>query len=89
MNKKTEELSFEEAFERLEKILELMNEGKIPLHESLSLFEEGDNLIKRCESYLTSAEQKIETLIKNREGSLELDQELKPKRSDFSFPPKS
>ncbi len=89
MSKNANELSFEEAFERLEKILEIMNEGKIPLHESLSLFEEGDGLIKKCESYLTSAQQKIETLIRNREGILELDEEQKPKRADFSSSPKS
>jgi exodeoxyribonuclease VII small subunit len=84
MNKEIEKLTFEEAFERLEKILEIMNEGKVALHESLTLFEEGDSLIKKCESYLTGAQQKIETLIKNREGSLELDTEQKPKRSEFS-----
>lgn len=89
MNKKTEELSFEEAFVRLEKILEVMNEGKVPLHEALSLFEEGDGLIKKCESYLTSAQQKIEMLIKNREGNLALDENQKPQRTEFSFPSKS
>ncbi len=84
MDKKADELSFEEAFERLEKILSVMNEGKVALNVSLSLFEEGDALIKKCENYLTSAQQKIETLIKNREGNLELDEELKPKRSELS-----
>ena len=72
MNKKAEEMSFEEAFERLEKIVEMMNEGKISLNESLSLFEEGDRLIKKCETTLSSAEEKIEMLVKNREGNLEL-----------------
>jgi exodeoxyribonuclease VII small subunit len=89
MNKQPEELSFEEAFERLEKILEAMNEGKVPLNVSLSLFEEGDLLIKKCENYLTMAQQKIETLIKNREGNLELDPDAKPKRAEFSPPIKS
>ena len=34
------EFNFEESFKRLEEILDVMNEGKVPLKDSLSLFEE-------------------------------------------------
>ena len=61
----TEE-SFEKAFERLEEILQKMNEGKVSLDTSLKLFEEADTLITKCQEKLTKAEQKIEMLIKNR-----------------------
>jgi exodeoxyribonuclease VII small subunit len=61
-----ETLSFEKAFERLEQILEAMNSGKTPLEESLKLFEEAEKLMKTCSSRLSTAEQKIEQLIKNR-----------------------
>lgn len=61
-----ETLSFEKAFERLEQILEAMNSGKTPLEESLKLFEEAEKLMRTCSSRLTTAEQKIEQLIKNR-----------------------
>jgi len=65
------ELSFEQAFERLEKILSDMNEGKLPLEKSLKLYEEADSLMKQCNNTLNSAEQKIEKLIKGRDGSLD------------------
>lgn len=74
----SETLSFEKAFERLEQILETMNSGKIPLEESLKLFEEGEKLIRTCSTRLTAAEQKIEQLLKNK-GEVVLDNEQKPK----------
>ena len=78
--------TFEEAFARLENILEKMNTNEITLNESLSLFEEADRLIKKCDSYLSSAQNKIETLIKNRDGSLSLDENKKPVKTTFSYP---
>ncbi len=78
-----EELSFEKAFERLEEILQKMNEGKVSLDASLKLFEEADNLISKCSEKLAQAEQKIETLVKNR-GELELENE-KPKTKQFEY----
>lgn len=76
------ELSFEKAFERLEQILETMNSGKIPLEESLKLFEEAEKLIRTCSARLTSAEQKIEQLMKSK-GEVALDAEQKPKTESF------
>lgn len=78
-----EELSFEKAFERLEEILQKMNEGKVSLDTSLKLFEEADNLISKCSEKLALAEQKIETLIKNR-TEIELENG-KPKTKDFEY----
>lgn len=77
-----ETLSFEKAFERLEQILSTMNSGKIPLEESLKLFEEAELLIQTCNLRLTSAEQKIEQLIKNK-GEIVLDAEKRPKTEPF------
>ncbi len=74
--------SFEQAFERLEQILEKMNNGKTPLEESLKLFEEAEKLIRTCNTRLTSSEQKIEALIKQR-GEVVLDAEQKPKTESF------
>jgi len=62
----SDELPFEKAFERLEKILEAMNSGKVSLEESLKLFEEAENLMRHCSLRLNNAEQKIEQLIKGR-----------------------
>ena len=79
-----EPIEFEVAFERLEEILEAMNEGTVSLDESLKLYEEADKLIVTCHKRLTGAEQKIELLIKKRNGELELDEDATPKREEFS-----
>lgn len=70
----TETFSFEKSYSRLEKILELLNGGEVALEESLKLYEEADKLIRACSSRLNQAEQKIQTLIKNRDGSLSVNQ---------------
>ncbi len=75
--------SFEQAFEKLEEILENMNSGKLSLDEALKLFEEGDQLISNCSSKLSKAEQKIETLIKNRQKELSLDENKEPLKETF------
>ncbi|MCK4934828.1 MAG: exodeoxyribonuclease VII small subunit [Simkaniaceae bacterium] len=70
----TEPFSFEKAYARLEKILELLNDGKADLEQSLKLYEESDQLIVSCSAKLQQAEQTIQTLIKNRNGALETNQ---------------
>ena len=77
-----ENSSFEQSFERLEKILEKMNSGKTPLEESLKLFEEAEGLIRTCNARLASSEQKIEALVKQRSQPI-LDQAGKPKMEPF------
>lgn len=87
---KTEDLSpeqtFENAFARLEEILERMNSGTISLDESLKLYEEADSLITLCNKRLTDAERKIEVLIKNRAGELAFGSDQKPIVQDFNLP---
>lgn len=78
-----EQLSFEKAFERLEELLVIMNSGKPTLEESLTLFEEAEKLMRLCGSRLNAAEQKIEQLIKGRNGELLLDGEKKPQVEPF------
>lgn len=58
------ELSFEEAFKRLEVILEEMNASS--LEQAIQLYEEADRLIVFCQKKLKNAEQKIEFLNKKR-----------------------
>lgn len=76
----TEEFNFEKAFVRLEAILERMNSGTVSLDESLALYEEADQLIAGCTQRLVHAEERIEALIKRRDGSLELDEEGRPRK---------
>lgn len=84
MSKPSQELKFEESLARLETILEKMNTGQVSLDESLTLFEEADRLIRGCQTKLQAAEQKIEKLMKNREGELVLDETGSPRKEKFS-----
>ena len=77
-------VTFEQAYARLEEILEKMNSGKQSLEDSLSLYEEADRLIVFCNKRLQQAEQKIETLIKNRDGDLTLNASGTPQTQEFS-----
>jgi len=75
-------IPFEQAFERLEQILEKMNSGKASLEDSLKLFQEAEELIRNCNARLTSSEQLIESLIKQR-GQVVLDGAQKPVAEPF------
>jgi len=62
------ELSFEGAMDRLEKIVEQMESGKLPLEDLIVRYEEGMNLVKICQERLAKAEQKIEIIARNSVG---------------------
>ncbi|NGX30717.1 MAG: Exodeoxyribonuclease 7 small subunit [Chlamydiae bacterium] len=62
----TKKQKFEEAFQRLEDILQHMNSTSIELEEALNLYQEADELIDHCAQKLKNAEQKIEILIKKQ-----------------------
>jgi exodeoxyribonuclease VII small subunit len=61
-------LSFESALTKLEAIVESMELGEVPLADLLAKFEEGNKLLKHCESRLKEAELKIEQLKKERDA---------------------
>ncbi len=63
-----EELSIEQAFEKLDKLIENM-ETEIPLEESFNLYKEGIELIKLCNDKLDRVEKKILILEENGELS--------------------
>lgn len=65
-----EDISFEKAIARLEKIVEAMEQGKIGLEESVKHFEEGMGLIARCRKVLSEAETKIQHLQATGESGL-------------------
>lgn len=83
----SETFSFEQAYQRLEAILEQMNTGKLSLDASLKFYEEADRLIRSCTTQLSQAEQKIETLIRSREGQLQMSDENTPLTHPFSRTP--
>jgi len=59
---------FEAALKRLEEIVALMEDEKIPLDEALDRYEEGISLAKFCAQTLDSAEKRIEILTKGDDG---------------------
>ena len=76
-------MKFEEAYQRLEAILQAMNSGKVALDDSLKLYEEADTLITTCQKQLTDAEKKIEILVKNRAGDLSTNESGEPLKESF------
>ncbi len=55
---------FEECLQRLDKIVQELEKGEIPLEKSLVLFEEGMQLSTACRKQLDEAEGKVEILLK-------------------------
>jgi len=58
----TDALSFEQALARLSALVEKLESGQLPLEESVTAFEEGVKLTRRCEALLDSAEQRLRVL---------------------------
>ena len=55
-------LTFEKALEELEALVARMEDGRLPLEESLAAYQRGAELIKFCESRLTDAQARIAVL---------------------------
>jgi exodeoxyribonuclease VII small subunit len=55
---------FEECLQRLEKIVDELEKGELPLEKALGLFEEGIALSASCRKELETAEGKVEILLK-------------------------
>jgi len=55
---------FEDSLERLEKIVDDLEKGNVPLEQALKLFEEGMQLSTACRKELEQAEGKVEVLLK-------------------------
>ena len=62
---------FEEALQKLEAIVTQMEEGDLPLEETLKAFEEGVRLTRFCASKLDEAERKVEKLMRDQAGKLQ------------------
>ena len=73
MSKNNQEPGFEEALDKLEKLVSSMESGDIPLADLVEKFEEGSKLVKICEDRLKKAELRIQKL-RHKEDSIELDE---------------
>ena len=68
--KKTAEPDFEKSLEELEALVARLEEGDLPLEETLKQFERGIGLTRQCQKALAEAEQKVEVLVE-KSGRLE------------------
>jgi exodeoxyribonuclease VII small subunit len=64
------EKKFETAMARLEEIVQKLEQGDLPLEQSLKLFEEGIRLSRICNTRLEEAERKVEILLKDKTGNV-------------------
>jgi exodeoxyribonuclease VII small subunit len=61
-------LPFERAIEELESIVKRLEEGKVPLEESVAIYERGEALKHRCEDLLRQAEARVEKITLDTDG---------------------
>ena len=61
-------LTFERAIEELETIVKRLEEGKVPLEESVAIYERGEVLKRRCEDLLRQAEARVEKITLDAAG---------------------
>jgi exodeoxyribonuclease VII small subunit len=64
------EPSFEKALDKLEKIVEELEDGELTLDETIKKFEEGVKLSRLCEKKLSAAQKKVSLLTKDEKGNL-------------------
>jgi len=62
------EKTFESSLNQLETIVKQLEQGDLPLEESLKLFEKGVSLSRECRERLNEAERRIEILMKDADG---------------------
>jgi exodeoxyribonuclease VII small subunit len=60
--------NFEAQLSALEKIVRDLENGELPLEESLKLFEQGIGLYRQCQERLNQAERRIEVLLRDSDG---------------------
>jgi exodeoxyribonuclease VII small subunit len=70
--KDPQELKFEEAIADLEQVVELLESGDLSLEDSLATFERGVGLVRFCNQKLSEVEKRVELLVKDKEGQLQL-----------------
>jgi exodeoxyribonuclease VII small subunit len=64
MAEKTDKkLTFEEAMLQLEEIVEKLEQGDVPLEESIDLYQQGMKLSKLCHTKLKNVEKKMDTIM--------------------------
>ena len=67
-NADIEVLPFERAIEELESIVKRLEDGKVPLEESVAIYERGEALKRHCEELLRKAEARVDKITLDAAG---------------------
>lgn len=70
INADVKRLSFERAIEELETIVKRLEDGKVPLEESVTIYERGEALKRRCDELLRQAEARVEKITTDSSGQV-------------------
>ncbi|AMQ90020.1 MULTISPECIES: exodeoxyribonuclease VII small subunit [Marinobacter] len=70
-NSSTSIADFEKSLDELERLVRDLEQGELSLEQSLAAFERGVKLTRECQTALKTAEQRVEQLVQNSDGSLE------------------
>jgi len=62
-------LSFETALQQLEQIVARLEQGQVPLEESIEIYRRGEALKARCDELLKRAEARVETITVGSDGA--------------------
>lgn len=62
------DMSFEDALRALEDVVRKLESGEVPLDESITLYERGEQLRKLCQARLDSAQARIEKIVGSADG---------------------
>lgn len=69
MDEKEKVSSLEENFKQLDEMIEKLEDKKIGLEESFTLYEQGMKLLKQCNDQIDKVEKKV--MVMNRNGELD------------------
>lgn len=69
-NKKIAEMNFEQALDELETIVESLEQGNVPLDQSIAHYERGEALRNHCRKLLAAAEDKVEKIRLDMDGNV-------------------
>jgi exodeoxyribonuclease VII small subunit len=68
---KSKTVNLEKSLDSLEKIVDELESGDLPLEKAMQKFEEGIKLTRSCQTALREAEQKVEILLQDTDGEVE------------------
>jgi exodeoxyribonuclease VII small subunit len=68
-DKPVEQMSFEQAMAELERVVGQLENGDVPLEQSITLYERGNALKQRCEAQLKAAEEKVAAITTDADGT--------------------